>query len=116
MAKRKTKKKVRAAMPAETRAADAVTVGWMLCVVTALICNVGAMVVRWALSDYSDHINLQVLFALLAFSALVAGTLSLCLLPVVLRTRRVPPPPGIIVFAIVVGVMPLLTLVIGMAR
>jgi hypothetical protein len=42
--------------------------------------------------------------------------LSLCLLPVVLRSRRVPPPPGIIVFAIVAGVLPLLTLAIGLSR
>lgn len=116
MTKRKLKKKPRSVAPAESKASDAITVAWMLCVVTGLICDVGAIIVRWTLSGYSDNVNLQVLFALLAFSALVAGTLSLCLLPVVLKTRRVPPPPGIVVFAIVVGVMPLLTLVTGLAR
>jgi hypothetical protein len=116
MAKRKQKKNSRGPVPVESRSADAITVAWMLCVVTALVCNVGAIVVRWVLSSYSDNLNLQVLFALLAFSALIVGALNLCLLPVVLKTRRVPPPPVIIVFAIVVGVMPLLTLVTGLAR
>jgi len=115
MTKRKLKKKPHVA-PAESKSADAITVAWMLCIVTGLICEVGAIIVRWALPGYWDSVNLQVLFALLAFSALVVGALSLCLLPVVLKARRVPPPPGIIVFAIVVGVMPLLTLVTGLAR
>jgi hypothetical protein len=116
MSKRKLKKKHRASIPAESRAAETLTVAWMLCVAIGLVCDVGAIFVRWFLPDYADSVNLHVLFALLAFSALVVGTLSLCLLPVVLKSRKVPPPPGIIVFAIVVGVMPLLTLATGLAR
>ena len=115
MAKRKIKRRTSAA-PVETRAADAITVGWMLCVVTALLCEVGAIVARWALSGYRENLTLQVLFALMAFSALVAGALALCLIPVVLKARRSPPPRGVVLFAIIVGVAPLLLLVAGLAR
>jgi hypothetical protein len=116
MAKRKKKKHSAAALPAETRAADAMTVAWMLCVVTAILCEIGAIVTRWLLSDYRANVQLQVLFALLAFSALVTGAIGLCLLPIVMKTRRVPPPRAVVVVSVVAGVAPLLLLVAGLGR
>jgi len=94
----------------ESRAADLVTVVWMLHVVTAFACQVVGALARLAYLWVSDHPLLGVLAGFMLLASLVAGTVSLLLLPVVWRARRVPPPTGILVVAIGVGVMPWLIL------
>jgi hypothetical protein len=43
----------------------------------------------------------------LLFSALMAGIMTLVLTPVVYRVRRVPPPRGFTVFAVIVSICPI---------
>jgi hypothetical protein len=102
-------------LPAETRAAEAATVGWMLSAMVALVCELGWVALRWWLTAHPGGQVLPALADLLFFSALVVGTVTLLLTPVVLRSRRVLPPRGITVFAVVVGAAPLLTLLWRMA-
>jgi hypothetical protein len=107
MSKRRKKKQVPAVTAGESRVADAMTVGWMLTVMTALVCQASLVIVR-AVEHYQTDVEaLGLLGELLLFAALASGVISLLLAPVVLRLRRTPVPPGIIVFAFAVGLTPL---------
>jgi hypothetical protein len=111
MSKKRKAKQARPAVSSETRVADAMTVGWMLTVMTALVCQAGLIGVR-AFEHYQPDIDaLPVLGELLLLAALVFGVTSLVLAPIVLRLRRTPVPPGITIFAVAVGLTPLAVVV-----
>lgn len=99
--------------PAESRAADAVTVLWMLAVMTTLLCELGAAAANWYAATNPDAAKIEALLVVLLFGAVVNGSLTLVLTPVVLKVRRVPPPRGITVFAVVVGAAPWVVLLVG---
>jgi hypothetical protein len=104
------KRKVKQSRPAdanETRVAETMTVGWMLTVMTALVCQAGLVGVRVLELYQPDLDSLGALGELLLFAALVFGAISLMLAPIVLRLRRTPVPPGITIFAVAVGLTPL---------
>jgi len=107
MPKRRSKPIV--APPQESRSAEAATIGWLLSVFTTLVCLCGAMIARWI-----GVSRLPLLSGLLLFAALVIGSISLGLGVVVRRVRRAPPPHGVYVFAVVVGALPILAVVIEM--
>ena len=107
MRKKRRPKQVRPAVASEARVADAMTVGWMLTAITALVCQAGLVVVRAAEHYQPEVAALGVLGELLLFAALVFGVISLVLAPIVLRLRRTPVPPGITIFAVAVGLTPL---------
>ncbi len=94
----------------ESQAADALTVAWMLAVMTALMCELGAVGAAWAVSARPDWANLALLRDMSIFTSLVVGTVSLAMAAAVWKIRREPPPVGITVFAVVVGAEPLLLL------
>lgn len=100
--KRKKRSKSRAA--AEPRTIEVLTIGWMLMVVTTLACEVGFVAVR---SLAGGDTVLSTLSELLLFAALVIGLVALLVTPVVLRSRRLPPPSGVTVFAVVVAGAPI---------
>lgn len=91
---------------AESRSIEALTVGWMLTVFTALACELGFVVTRW-LAGGDEESSWAVLMALLLFASTVIGLFVLLLTPVVVKSRREPPPRGIVIFSVVVGAAPL---------
>jgi hypothetical protein len=82
----------------------------MLAVITALMCELGAVGAAWAFAVRPDWANIALLRDMLIFSSLVVGTVSLAMAAAVWKIRREPPPIGITVFAVVVGAGPLLLL------
>src|SRR5262245_61404594 len=97
---KKRQKPTRPAPPPESRLADVATVGWMLAVMTTLVCQLAALVV-WAGFQGRPEAERALLFGrVLHFSAVVAGVVSLMGLAVVLKTRRGPVPMTILVVAI----------------
>jgi hypothetical protein len=88
---------------------ESLTVAWMLSVVTTFVCEVVSVILSWYTTRINpEAVGLRTFGALLLFAAFVIGIISLLMLPVILKTRREPPPRGILVFSIVVGVAPLL--------
>lgn len=81
----------------------------MLTVVTVFMCELGTMLARFVISKAPESLGAQAMYQLLYFSALLIGLISLILLPVVLKMRQTPPPPGVTAFAAVVGAAPLVT-------
>ncbi|MGH7134548.1 MAG: hypothetical protein ACREHD_02345 [Pirellulales bacterium] len=101
----KRKRRTKARVESDPRSVEILTVGWMLTVVTTLACEVGFVISRW-LADGSDG-PLMVLSGLLLFAAFVIGVIGLLIMSIVLRTRRLPPPSGVVVFASVISGAPL---------
>jgi hypothetical protein len=95
----------------ETRAGDATTVAWIVTVVMTLLCDLGAVAAHYWSSGYANARGVVMFRELLLFSGAVIGIVSLMLLPVMLKVRRVPPPTGVIVFAVCVAAAPLVALV-----
>lgn len=90
----------------ESKRADLLTSGWMLTVVTALACELGFAAAQWY-STVQRGTAVEPLGRLLLFAALLIGLAALLLTPVVLKSRRVPPPRGITLAAVAVGLAPL---------
>ncbi len=109
MAQRKGEKP-RSGEPVETQSTEALTVAWALCVVTALLCDVGAALTWWYAAAQPKATQIATLSGLLLFAAAVVGLVTLVLLPVVYRLRRQPPPVGFTVFAVAVSLAPLAAL------
>jgi hypothetical protein len=101
---------------AETRAADATTIGWMVSVTTTLLCDIAAAATLLYLRAY-PHTRAMVVFQeVILFAAAAIGIISLLILPVVFRVRRSPPPSGVTVFAICVALAPILALIVRNLR
>jgi hypothetical protein len=115
--KRKTRA-LRAAgdpLPEESRAAEAVTVAWMLSTLATFAAELAA-VAAWAVVGpaVDDQLAspLSVLPRLLLLIAAVAGSVSLLLAPITYRVRLVSPPRAITIIAVLVGIAPLIVLVL----
>ena len=79
----------------ETRTAETLTVAWMMAVLVALLCGTFATVLTLVLRGREVSGSPLLFAALLHFCAAVGSVLSLALLPLVLKTRQVPPPAAI---------------------
>jgi hypothetical protein len=88
----------------ESRAAEAATVAWLLSALAAALCQIGGGA-AWLLRG--ESMGLKYLAGYLLLAAIVAGVLSLLLLAMVLRWRKVRPPPGLVWGSVIVGVAPL---------
>ena len=98
--KRKRRSFDQPALPTESPAAESLTIGWMLTVMTALACELGLCAALWLEKMHPDAQPIHALTGLLLFAGALIGLLSLVLLPFVVRMRRVPPPTGVMVFAV----------------
>ncbi len=103
----KRNRRRRAAIPEESRVSLVVTVAWTVSVMTTLLCGSVAVLTWMAVRNRPDGETGLAFVQLLHFCAIVTSGLSLLLLPVMLRVRPHPPPPGFLVFAIVVSALPL---------
>jgi hypothetical protein len=90
---------------AETRGVEAVTVIWMMSVITTVVCGGVAALVLLTTSDRAGAEYPKLFGRLLHFSAFVSAVVSLVLLGVVLKVRSEPPPPAISWFAAVVALL-----------
>jgi hypothetical protein len=103
-------------MPAETQAADVLTIGWMLIVLTTLICQIGALAMRWLAVGNPKLQQLDAFGMMLFFAATMMGVLALVLIPVLYKIRVMPPPRAIVAFAVVVAIAPWITLLVQWLR
>lgn len=100
MAKKKKRALQRPELTPETRVSEVLTVGWMMAVVTTLVCSIAVLLVHLTVGTRSDNEMVLVFARLLHFAAVVVAVLSLVLLALVLKVRRVAPPPSITWFSI----------------
>jgi hypothetical protein len=98
----------------EDRRGDAVTVGWMLAMMATAAGDVLALlaaIIMPTIALQAEKPGLALaLPQLLLFVAAVTGIVCVLLTPVVYKFRRVPPPPQITGFGLVVSVLPVLAL------
>lgn len=102
---KRTKKRRKAAAVEPSRAMEALTIGWMLTVVTTLVCETAYVLVRSM--NRAGQPSLTMLAGLLLFAALVTGIVVLIMTPVVLRGRRHPPPRPVTIVSLFIGAAPL---------
>ncbi len=99
-------KEVRAFGGAESRAADFLTIGWLLTTFTTLVCELGGASALWLARRDPQASGIAALAIVLVFAALVTGLLSLLLLAAAWKLRSTKPPQGITVFAVFVSLAP----------
>jgi hypothetical protein len=109
--KKRSRRGVERAALRESRSAEVLTIGWMLMVLTALVCELGFLLAQWLAAGQTEG-AWAVLMALLLFASTVIGLFILLLTPVVIKSRRTPPPQRIIAFAVIVGAAPLAIIVL----
>jgi hypothetical protein len=88
------------------RGVETLTIVWMLCVVTAFLCEVAALAAVGAARFRFGGTRLVALGERMLFAALVIGLIALAMTPVVVRMRAEPPPTAVVVFAVAVGALP----------
>lgn len=88
--------------------ADFVATAWMMSVMMAAVCEIGAIATRAYLRFRPGVVTIELFAGTLLFASVVVGTLSLVLLAAVLHLRPQAPPPSILAFGLVVGVAPLI--------
>jgi hypothetical protein len=111
-----SRRKLAAVAPAdanESRAAVALTVGWMLSVLStlaalAVAALVGLATLAWPAPEDQAH-PLAALAGMMLFVAIATGLLCLALTPLALRVRQIPPPLAITIGAVLIGLAPLVT-------
>jgi hypothetical protein len=91
--------------------ADALTVGWMLTVITVVACEVGWLATLGVGLAWPDSSAPKALGAVLLLAALLSWLIAMALLPVVLKLREEPPPAPIVWFAVGLGALPLAVMV-----
>jgi len=116
--KKKSDRTIRATNkpPQESRAAEAVTVFWMLTMMATLGAELVSLVSYALIAQLDDPATLppalRMLPGVLQMTALVTGVLCLLLTPVAYKLRRVPPPGGVLVIAVAIGAFPLIMLLL----
>lgn len=100
----------------ESRAAVALTVGWMLTLMSTTVALAMALVIGIALLAFPVPAGapqpLGFLPGLLLFVAAGTGLLCLILTPLIHRVRRAPPPRVITIAAALIGTAPWVTIVV----
>ncbi len=111
-AKLSGKSKPSAAAPKETQAAEAITIAWTVTVTTLLISNLIGIAVHFYLASNPEAKRMLLLQELLLFAGAVVGMISLALILVVTRVRKVPPPRGVVLFGACVAAAPILAIAV----
>jgi hypothetical protein len=97
--------------PAESRASEAVTIAWTSSVTGAFVADLVVIVAHLYSRAYPDAQAARAFEAIMLLSAATIGLISLALLVAVWRTRRLKPPRGYTIFAILITAAPVATLV-----
>ncbi|MEX0610932.1 MAG: hypothetical protein WD738_11470 [Pirellulales bacterium] len=97
--------------PIESWASEAVTIVWTVSVTGAFVADLLVVVAHLYVRSHPQAQPARMLEAIMLLSAAVMGATSIALLPVVWRTRRLKPPQGHLVFAVLVAVAPVIALV-----
>ncbi len=96
--------------PAESRAAEAVTIAWTVSVTSVFVADTIVIAAHlYSLSNPTAQAA-KVLEAIMLISAAAMGTISLLLLVAAWRTRRLKPPQGYTIFAVLVAAAPITAL------
>ncbi len=117
MAKRKKNRTQKKALgktshaPVETKASESLTVFWTVTVLTVLVTNVMTIAAHYYLVANPEAEKMALLKGLLLFTGALVGGVSLIVLPILYRVRKVLPPPGLAVFGACVAVAPILAAV-----
>jgi len=101
----------------ESRAAEALTVAWMLtCLSTAaglaLVLALRLVMAAFPVAEGGVH-PLRQMAAVLLFVTVATGALCLVFTPLAIRVRQTPPPRAITIAAVVIGVLPIVVVVAG---
>jgi hypothetical protein len=94
--------------PTESRASEVTTIAWTVSVTGVLIADLMVVAAHLYARSNPDAQPARLLETIMLLSASAMGIVSLVLLPLVWRTRRLKPPTGYIAFAIFVSAAPLL--------
>src|SRR5688572_1197714 len=94
--------------PAESRGSEAPTIAWTVSVTGVLVADLMLVAALLYSRIHPQSVPVRNLLGILLLSASAMGIVSLALLPAVWRTRRLKPPTGYVVFAILVTVAPIL--------
>ena len=120
--RQKTRKKSSKAAPEPPRnatpsgsTAEAVTVGWMLCLLTTLATEVAGVGARMLHAAYGGE-KLSMLSGLLLVGATISGLILLILTPITIKLRPDPPPQPLVVCAVLTGIVPIVTVAILIFR
>jgi hypothetical protein len=97
--------------PAESRASEAVTIAWTVSVTGVFVADLIVIAAHWYARGHPQAQPARALEAIMLLSAALMGAASLALLAVVWRTRRLKPPQGYVVFAVLVAAAPVIVLV-----
>jgi hypothetical protein len=98
--------------PSESRAAEVWTIAWTVSVTGVTLADLMAAVAHWFANWSPDAAAPRFLAAILLLSAAGMGVVSLILLPIAWRRRRLKPPLGFAVFAVVVAAAPIVALLV----
>jgi hypothetical protein len=95
---------------AESRASEAATIGWTVSVTSVFAADLIVIAAHLYVRGHPDAQAARALEAIMLLSAAAMGAISLALMPIVWRTRRVKPPEGFVVFAVLVAAAPIVAL------
>ena len=95
----------------ESGAAEAITIAWTVSVTSVFVVDLIVIAAHLYSRSNPSAQSARVLEAIMLISAAAMGTISLALLVVALRTRRMKPPHGYMIFAALVAVAPIIALV-----
>jgi len=99
-------------MPVETNLAETITIAWTVTVTTLLLCNLTNILVHFYVNGNPSAKRMILLQGLLLAAGAIIGIISLLLIPLVYRLRRVPPPMGLVVFGACCAAAPILALLV----
>jgi uncharacterized protein YacL len=91
---------------------DSLVLAWTMAVITGLLCELAAAAAAWLGGHVERLARFDLLPGLLLFAALVMGLIILALTPFVLRLSRVAPPPPVLTFGLIVGIVPFVILAV----
>jgi hypothetical protein len=97
--------------PAESRGAEAITVAWTVSLTAVLLCNLMAVAAHVLSTLIPVAGQLQLVENLVLLSGALIGLVSLLLVPVVYRLRRTAPPPGFVMFGVLISLAPLVVVI-----
>jgi len=101
-----------AALPVETRAAEAVTVCWTVTLTTLFLTGLITLLAHFYVASHPEAQKMAFLGGIMQFAGALIGAISLALLPVVYRVRKVAPPKGLTLFGVCLALAPILVLIL----